>query len=828
MRIAFPLLAVLASLLVLATPATAAGRCGNHPWCDTALSPDARADLLLNALTPPERISLLGGDEITGVAGGDHKHTGTSDGVPRVDLPSVYLSDGPVGPRQGASTGLPIPMALAATWDPSVARRYGGVVANEAKFKGNDIVYAPTVNIMRTPLGGRTFEGFGEDPLLVARTGVAWIEGAQDQGVIANVKHFAANNQEGYLGPAANDNSPSEPVGGALVGGRMTVSVEADERTLREIYLPQFEAAVKEGNVGSVMCSYNRLRGQYACENQHLLNDVLKGEWGFKGLVLADYGATHSTAAQLSNGLDFEPWPGYSYGSEAVTSAVASGQATQAQVDEHVHRILRTLFAYGFFDRDSYRDDDAQIDKEAHALVARDVEESAITLLENRGSVLPINPARTKSIAVIGSDSDSFKTGGGSANIKPFNFVSPLVSIRLRAGSGTDVRYDDGSDAARAAAVAKGADTAIVFASDYQSEGLDRYCLTLECPNVHGDQDALIEQVAAANPNTVVVLETGGPVLTPWRDRVKGLVEAWYPGAQAGPALARVLFGDADPGGRLPATFPRSEADEPVAGDPEAYPGVGEQVHYKEGVLVGYRWFDAKDKTPAYPFGFGRSYTSFAYSGLHVRGTRTGASVSVLVRNTGKRAGVEVPQLYLGLPEPGPGIVQPPRQLRGYTKIELAPGKSRRVSFRVDERGLSYWDEKANGWRVADGCYGVEVGRSSRDVAMRGNFAVGGATCPKVTQPPGSGSPAPSSCRRSSVRVHLRGVRARDVRRVTVYVNGKRQRTLRGPRSKVGVRLPGRKGSSRVVLSVRTRAGRTVKTRVKLANCKSRSARGHH
>src|SRR3954467_9743545 len=323
--------------LVLALPAHAAGRCGAHPWCDISLTPDARAGLLLEQLTQDEKISLLAGDEPFGVAGGAHSHTGTSDGIPRVELPTTYYSDGPVGPRQGKTTAMPIPMALAATFDPRLADRYGDLVGNEVKSKGNDVVFAPTVNIMRTPLGGRTFEGYGEDPYLVSRLAVGWIEAAQKQGVMGDIKHFAANNQEGDAGEAANQSRPGQILGPPPVeGNRMLVNVNADERTLREIYLPQFEAAVKEANVASVMCSYNKLGGTYACENHHLLEDILKKDWGFKGYVLADYGADHNTGASLANGLDFEPWPGAIYGPVPVDAAVVSGQASETDIDEHV------------------------------------------------------------------------------------------------------------------------------------------------------------------------------------------------------------------------------------------------------------------------------------------------------------------------------------------------------------------------------------------------------------------------------------------------------------------------------------------------------------
>ncbi len=712
---------VAAAALAVLMPATAAaaGRCGDHPWCNTSLTPDQRADLLMAALTPDERVSLLAGDDPFAVGGGDHTHTGTSAGVDRVGLPPTYYSDGPVGPRQGKTTALPIPMALAATFDRDAARQHGEVVANEARAKGNDVIFAPTVNIMRTPLGGRTFEGYGEDPYLVARTAVGWIDGAQSQGVIADVKHFAANNQEGDAGPAADTSAPGQLLGPPPVrGNRMTENSVVDERTLREVYLPQFEAAVKEAHVGTVMCSYNRLNGPYACENDHLLHDILERDWGFQGYVIADYGAAHDTYANLAGGLDFEPWPGLAYSPALVNAGLLTGLTSSATVDAHVHRILRTLFAYGFFDRAAFVDDDAQIDKTAHAQVAQRIEEGAITLLRNEGGALPLDAGKLRSLAIVGADADTFKTGGGSGDVTPFEVHTPRAAIAQRAGRGVRVTYDDGSDAGAAAASAAAADVAIVFAGDYQTEGADKRCLTLECPPYSGDQDALIERVAAANPNTIVVLETGGPVLTPWRDRVRGLIEAWYPGQEGGPAIARVLFGDVDPGGRLPATFPASEADEPTAGDPEKYPGVAETVTYKEGVLVGYRWFDAMGLQPAYPFGFGRSYTTFAYRGLHVDAAPGRIAVDASVTNTGARSGIAVPQLYVGLPSPGPGVVQPPRQLRGFAKVVLRPGETRRVSFVLDARALSYWDTGAGGWRLAPGCYRVMVGSSSRDVPL--------------------------------------------------------------------------------------------------------------
>ncbi len=731
MRRGFAILAGLVALAAAAPAAEAAGRCGSHPWCDTSLSPDRRAELLTGALTLEEKIGMLGGDEVVGVLGGEHTHTGVENGVPRVGLPPVFYSDGPLGPRQGKTTAMPAPMAVAATFDPRFARLAGGVIGNEARSKGNDVVFAPTVNVMRTPLGGRTFESYGEDPHLVTRMTVAAIEGMQSEGVIANVKHFALNNQEGYAGPLANViGRPGVPLGVGLEGNRLFVDVRVGERAMREVYLPQFEAAVKEANVGSVMCSYNRLGGEYTCENGTLLERILRGEWGFKGYVLADYGGAHNTVASLQNGLDFEPWPPIAYQPLFISAAVGGGIVSRAKVDEHVRRTLRTLFAYGFFDRAAFADDDRQINKSAHAGSAREISEASVTLLKNAGGLLPLE--RKGTIAVIGRDGDRFKTGGGSGNVVPFAPVTLRAGIAQAAGSGVQVRYDDGTDLDRAAALARNSDLAVVAVGDYQIEGVDRYCLSLQCPDFQGDQDGLVAKVAAANPRTVVVLQTGGPVLTPWRDGVPAIVEGWYPGQQGGEAIARVLFGDADPGGRLPATFPRREADLPTAGDPERYPGVAQTVHYKEGLLVGYRWFDARGIEPAFPFGFGLSYTKFAYGDLEIRPDRPGAGHAVVeatVKNVGKRKGSEVAQLYLGVPG-GAGVTHPPQALRGFEKVTLKPGRRQRVRFRLDPRSFSYWDERAHDWRIAPGCHRISVGASSRDARLGGTLARAGARCP--------------------------------------------------------------------------------------------------
>jgi beta-glucosidase len=770
--------AILAITLGLAVTgsASAAGRCGNHPWCDTSLSPDARATLLLKAMTQDEKTAFIGGDDLSGVLGGDGTHTGTQTGIPRLDVPTVYYSDGPQGSRSGEATAMPGPMALAASFDPKLAEAYGSTVANEVKLKGNDVVFAPTINLMRTPLGGRTFEGYGEDPFLIGNTAAGWIKGAQSQGVIADVKHFAFNQQEG-VGAA-----PVGTLGASGPGSRMLVNANVDERTMHETELVGFEDAVKAG-VGTVMCSYNQVNGAYACENAPLIKNILEHDWGFKGYVLSDYGASHDTINNLNNGLDFEPWPGESYGPDAVSAAVASGQVSQQTLDEHIFRILRTWFQFGVFDHPTIPYDNSKIDQAGHKQLAGQVDEQAITLLKNAGNALPLDASKLKRVALIGSDADSFKNRGGSAGITPFAVTTPRQGITERVGSGVNVTYDDGSDASAAAADAKAADVAIVFASDSSIEGKDKTCLNLTCPTDATaptlskdvvDQDSMIQNVAAAQKNTIVVLETGGPVLTPWRDQVPAIVEAWDPGEDGGHAIAHMLFGDVDPGGRLPVTFPNALADEPTSGDPEKYPGIDENVYYKEGVFVGYRWFDQHKLTVAFPFGYGLSYTNFAFSNLALDERAGKLVASFDVRNTGSRPGWAVPELYIAMPS-SKDVPQPPEQLKGYSKLQLDPGKTKRVSIVLDDRAFSYWDTKSHGWQVAPGCYGLSVGSSSRDLALR-TVVARDAGCPGSAAI-GAVLPARASRCSSGRRFLIRLPKA--MRRATVTYAGHTVRAVR-------------------------------------------------
>lgn len=711
-----PALACVVALAIGVVPpagGTGHSRCGSHTWCDESLSADARADLLLAAMTREEKFGLMGGDDPFGVFTGNPA-TGVSRGIPRLGVPDLFLNDGPAGLRARAAgtTGLPAPAALASTFDPGLAVAFGDLIGDEATKRGVDLVLAPMVNIVRYPGSGRAFETYGEDPHLAARIAVGFVEGLQrNRGpalrrVVADPKHFAANNHE---------------------INRFTVSAEVDDRTLREIYLPAFEAAVTEAGAGTVMLSYNRVNGTHMTENGPLVNGLLKDEWGFDGFTITDWGfAQRSTAGAANNGTELEMPYRWWYSPAMLGAAVDTGQVSMTTIDEHVRRILRTMFAFGVFDRPAYPVADP-VDIPAHGALARLIEESGIVLLRNEG-ILPLDLYPGATIALIGPEADRYVHGGGSSAVDPFYSVTPLEGITTRAAAeGVEVVHDDGSDRARAAAAAAGAEVTIVFGSVETTEFVDRPCLALACTPAERDQDGLIRDVAAANPNTIVMLETSSAVRMPWAEDVAAILEAWYPGEEGGNAMARVLFGDVDPGGRLPVTFPAREEDTPFYLHPERWPGIAERAEYSEGVFVGYRWYDEEAIEPLFPFGHGLSYTTFSYSGLEVADDGTTVTVSATVTNTGTRPGSDVAQLYLS--KPGVAAPQPPRWLAGFRKVSLAPGESATMTFTLDARSLSYWDTAAHAWVVDPGCYGIHVGRSSRALALHGAVARGGAAC---------------------------------------------------------------------------------------------------
>ncbi len=737
-------LAVLAvALAAPASPALAEGRCGEHPWCDTSLSPAQRAQLLLAAMSQSDKVGLLTGQEASDV------------GMPAIKFTDGAVGAGGLGSGAEAATAMPAGIALAANFDPAMARRYGEVVGQEVRHRGFDGDYGPTVNIMRTPLGGRTFEAYGEDPFLDAQSAVSWIEGFQSQGVMAQVKHFAANNQEGQLGA-----SPLEGV----VGGRFDTDVNADPRWLHEIEFPAFEAAVEQAHSATVMCSYNLLGGVYACANHYLLAHTLREEWGFPGYVASDAGACHEPNEDLEAGLNIDILD-TCYSPPEVDALLASGAIGEASLDERDLETLRTLFAWGFFDHAAWPKDVSQDDVAGDEQAADAAEEGGSVLLANNGA-LPVNPATVHSIAVIGPAAAQYIHGNGSSQVTPYMKTTALQGIEARAAqSHIPVTYSSGAVVQSAEAAARGASLAVVVVADTESEGVDKACmsLTAACSGGQatpadpestqldfGDQDELVSKVAAANPDTVVVMETGAPVLTPWRGQVAGLLEAWYPGEDGGSAIAHVLFGDTDPGGRLPATFPQSESDIPTAsGGASRYPGVPDplesecvaeasvpcpyyQEDYSEGVFVGYRWYDEQHFQPAFPFGFGLSYTRFRLSGLKVQrggsASEPSAQVSLTVTNTGRRSGYAVPEVYVSLPSQ-PGAPEPALQLKGFQKVALAPHQRARVTIALDARSFSYWSDAAEAWRVDAGCAEIEAGTSSAELPLHRAIAVGGGRC---------------------------------------------------------------------------------------------------
>jgi beta-glucosidase len=698
---ALGLAAIAAILLSASAPVRAATRC---PWMSPAANPAVRAAKLLAAMSLDEKLALLTGVDphsALDVADGP-LYVGYVPGNPELCMPALTLNDGPagIGDTQVGTTSFPAPIAQAATWDPQLQRSFGQALGLEAWEKGIDVVLAPDVNIARVPQNGRNFEAFGEDPFLTGQTAAAVIDGIQQNPVIATVKHFAVNSQE---------------------TNRYYVSSNVDDRTLHEIYLPPFAAAVGSGHVGAVMCAYGQVNGVFSCQNPSMLATVLRKQFGFRGLVMSDWGATWSTVASANSGLDLE-MPGGQFFGPALASAVASGAVSQDRIDRMARHVLTTMFRLGLFEHPPPPRDSAvfaDVSSAADRRVALKLAEEGTVLLKNAPGTLPLDLVAGESIAVIGApagfgDITPYIGGKGSAAVVPTEPVTPLAALTARAAkAGATVATADGSDPAAAAAVAAQAKVAVVFAYDQEQEGRDR--TTLALPDA---QDQLIAAVAQANPRTIVVLDTGGPVLMPWLDEVGGVLEAWYPGQRDGDAVAALLFGDAEPSGRLPQTFPGSDAAVPAA-TPGQWPGSGEgqDAAFTEGLEVGYRWYDENKVEPLFPFGYGLSYTRFAYDHLRVRRSGPRVSVTFTVRNVGSRKGTEIPQLYVDDPA---AAGEPPKQLAGYQRVFLRPHKSALVTMTLTRRAFAYWDSAARKWRVAPGLYRILVGSSSRDIRLHG------------------------------------------------------------------------------------------------------------
>ncbi len=672
-----------------------------------------QAEAMANRMTLSQDLTLMHGVSPEATPDGT---VGATAAIPSLGIPAVNQQDGPAGVGDGVTgvTQLPAPVDLAATWDDSLASCYGKVIGTEQRDKGVEEDYGPTINIDRVPEWGRSFEAFTEDPYLDGDLAAAEVNGIQSQGEMAEVKHFAVYNQE------TNRNTPEDD---AIVS----------EQAIQEIYTTAWQTVIEKSNPAAIMCAYSTINNQYACQNSYLLHDVLDGQLGYQGYVGSDYGATHSTVASANAGLDQEQ-PESTYFGAALQQAVQDGQVSQSTIKDAVVRILTEMYRFKLFTDYPTGNLSATVTNDADQDTGLAIAEAGTTLLKNDANVLPYSTSAA-SIAVIGADASTspMTDGGGSASVVASQVVTPLQGIQNEVGSGATVTYNDGSDVTTAAASAASAQEAVVFVNDVETEGADR--TSLELP---GNQDQLIEAVAAANPHTVVVLNTGAPVLMPWLSQIAGLVEAWYPGQDDGTAIAQVLFGQTNPSGHLPVTFPTSASDTPVS-TPQQFPGVDGQVDYSEGIDVGYRWYDQNDVTPLFPFGYGLSYTNFKYSGLRVTplaATADGnqnqplAEVTATVTNAGKVAGADVAQVYIGDPS---SAGEPPRQLAGYQRVSLNPGQSAQVHFTIDARSLSYWSDSANAYVVPPGAFTVYAGDSSAvaNLPLQGSLRIGNSAGPQ-------------------------------------------------------------------------------------------------
>lgn len=684
----------------------------DQPWMNARLAPAERAELAMRAMTLDEKLKL-----VYGYLGADmeykkskrpaesHKQSaGFIYGVPRLGIPHLWETDAGVGvasqagPDARPGTALPSGMNTTATWDMKLAYEGGAMIGAEARAYGFNVMLAGGVNLVREPRNGRNFEYGGEDPLLAGKMVGAQIRGVQSNRVISTLKHFALNDQE---------------------TGRTTLNVKIDDQSARMSDLLALQIAKEEGNPGAVMCSYNRVNGVYGCESSYLLTEVLKQDWGFKGWVMSDWGAVHSTIPAANAGLDQQsgmPFDLADYFGPPLKEAVLNGWVPQARLDDMARRVLHAMFEHGVVDH-PVKPAPETIDRKAHAAVSLKDAQEGMVLLKNDARTLPLNKS-LKRVAVIGGHADKgVLAGGGSSLVYPeggnavpglepktwpgpvmYYPSSPLKAIQKRLPS-AKVAYDDGTDPAAAARLARESDVVLLFANQWTGEAFDVPNLSLP-----GKQDDLIAAVAAANPKTVVVLQTGGPVTMPWLQKVPAVLEAWYPGSSGGEAIAGVLFGEANPSGHLPVTFPVSEAQLPRP-QLDGYPEVQDRrfdVDYHEGAAVGYKWFDLKGLKPLFPFGHGLSYTEFAMSDLaaSVKDGKLVASFSV--KNTGALAGKEVAQLYVA---PLGTRWEAPRRLAGFHKVDVKPGASARAVVTVDPRLLAMYDSASKTWRLAKGDY---------------------------------------------------------------------------------------------------------------------------
>jgi beta-glucosidase len=709
------------------------------PYKNSSLPVEQRVQDLLGRMTLQEKVAMLSGAD-------------WMQSVPnqRLGIPSIKMADGPLGIRSWAgpssetgaevakkqvtTTAFPAGIAMAATWDTELSQSEGQAIGQEVKALGRDMILGPTVNINRTPLWGRNFEGYGEDPYLATRMAVAYIKGVQSEGVIATVKHFAANNQEFE---------------------RHRINAQVDERALQEIYFPAFKAAVQEAGVWSVMSAYNKLNGVYCAENPALLKDTLQKGWAFKGFVVSDWGSTYSTAGTVNAGMDLE-MPGgepmkewlakpktQASGNgagwlvlEKVLPEISSGKISTATIDDNVGRMLRVMFISGQFDKPHTAT--GEIDTPEQRALARKASAESIVLLKNINDVLPLDPAKIHSVVVIGPSAAVARTGGGGSSlVTPKYSITPLKGIQDRAGQRMQVSYalgvsmegeDPGKDtpeareqlrneAVNAAAKADAAVIVVGRSAKLESEGFDIKSLDLPA-----GQDDLIEAVSKVNKNAVVVINAGGPVvMSRWIANVPAILDLWYGGQEGGNAIADILFGDANPSGKLPVSFVKEWKDSPAYGH---YPGENLQVEYAEGIYVGYRYFGKHKVEPLFPFGYGLSYTKFDYSDLKVSPDHVASGepveVSLRVHNGGSRSGAEVVELYVH--DGHSSVDRPTQELKGFRRVDLAPGETKDIHFTLDRGAMAFYSTAKKDWVAEPGQFDVLVGSSSRDIKLKGSF----------------------------------------------------------------------------------------------------------
>ncbi len=684
---------------------------------------EKKIDSLLHLMTLEEKIAML-----------HASGTFTSAGVKRLGIPDFTSADGPLGVREeivrngwapanwttDSATFFPNGSALAATWNPKLAFRYGEAMGEEAHARKKDMLLAPAINITRTPLGGRTFEYMSEDPFLNGRLAVEAIKGIQTQPVAACVKHFALNNQETERG---------------------LVNVEVSERALREIYLPAFKAAIQEGHALTVMAAYNKFRGVYCAENDYLLNKILRGEWDFQGLVVSDWGGVHSTIGTGNTGLEIEMGSSGSYDkwymATPLLDAVKAGKVSMAAIDAKVVRILRVMLQTSMKESATA----GELNTPKHYKTAYDIASESIVLLKNDKQLLPLNSAKIKSIAVIGDNATRlFASGGFGAGVKTKYEITALKGLENKLGKSTSIQFAQGYSAkinrekkaivsdpkliTDAVELAKKSDVAIVFIGsnrNYEEESIDRS--TLELPF---NEQALVNAVSAANPNTIVVVVAAAPYdLNEIKKNNHTIVWSWFNGSEGGNALADVLTGKTNPSGKFPFTFPVKLEDSP-AHALKTFPGENHIADYKEGILVGYRWFDTKKIEPLYCFGYGLSYTTYAYSalttnkGVYNKGDKI--FVTVKVKNTGKMTGKETVQLYVSHLKSA--VLQPEKELRNFQKISIDAQKESLIKMELNVNDLAYFDETSNQWVVEPGTYKIMVGTSSKDISQTAEITI--------------------------------------------------------------------------------------------------------